>query len=739
MDGPVGESAPGASRDVSARDVSARLRALLSPKSVALVGASDRLGWSTGSFANFARLGFEGSLHLVNRNGGEVHGRPSVTSCTEIGEPVDLALMLVGANALPVALADAAAAGIRSVVVLAAGFGETGHEGVRAQQELAERCRELGLMCVGPNCLGFVNVVDRAPAWSGPMPSVAPGGVAVVSQSGATAYTIASFAARQNIGLSHVISTGNEAMVDTVDMAAAVLEDDRVRSVAMFMESIRDVGSLRRLAARAAELRKPIVVMKVGTSALAAEIALTHTGALVGDDRLVDAALRQFGVVRVGSLEQLAITAGLLARTGPLVPGGLGVVSISGGACDIIADRAEIAGVPLEPLAEETQERLSRLLPSYGALRNPLDITGAASENPQLFADALAVFADDPSVALLAAVYVLPTEQRSERIRHKVEMIAKGLRAAGGRGVLMDQTFDTISPHTAAELERMGVPHALTGLRDSIDAIGAAMRWSAWLRRRRMATQAETGPQADGHDGPSREEIGGTWPSAVAGPPPEAGDGPWSEARGLGLLAEHGIPVVPWRAAATREEAVAAARELGYPVVLKVVSPQILHKSDIGGVALGLRTDAEVGQAFDRVTAAGARVAGAHVEGALVAPMRAGGLELIVGLVRDAHWGPTLAVGFGGVWVHVADDTSLRLLPVDESDVRDMLGELRGKALLEGVRGSAPVDLDGLVRVIVDFARMAGRLGPGLASIEINPLRVDGAEIEALDAAVLWL
>jgi acyl-CoA synthetase (NDP forming) len=696
-------------------DAAAGVHALLSPKSVALVGASDKSGWSTESFANFERLGFRGSVHLVNRNGGVVHGRPAFTSCTEIGEPVDLAIMLVGAAALPVALADAAAAGIRSAVVLAAGFGETGPGGVEAQRELVELCRELDVTCVGPNCLGFLNVVDRTPAWSGQMPMpLDAGGVAVVSQSGATAHTIASFAGVQNIGLSHVISTGNEAMLDTIDMAAAVLEDDRVRALAMFLESIRDVERFRRLTERAAGLEKPIVMMKVGTSALAAEIALTHTGALVGDDRLVDAALRQFGVVRVHSLEQLAITAGLLARTGPLPPGGLGVVSISGGACDIIADRAELAGVPLEPLAETTQARLSEVLASYGTIRNPLDITGAASENPQIFADALVALADDPSVALLAAVHVLPNEARAARFRPRLEVIAGGLRAAGNRGVLVDQTFGEIGPFTAGVLAEIGVPHAMTGLRDAVDAIGSAMRWSAWLRRKRTVALVEDELEVNGR--------------GVA----------WSEARALRLLGEHGLPVVPWRLVRTRDEAVAAARELGHPVVLKVVSAEILHKSDIGGVALNLRTDNEVSEAFERVTDAGAGVEGATVEGALVAPMRSGGVELIVGVVRDAQWGPTLAVGFGGVWVHVADDTSLRLLPVGEADVREMLNELRGRALLEGVRGSVPADIDRLVQTIVEFARLAERLRPELASIEINPLRVDGATIEALDAVVVW-
>jgi acyl-CoA synthetase (NDP forming) len=695
-------------------DVSERLRTLLSPRSVALVGASDRSGWSSGSFANFDQLGFDGSLHLVSRKHGEVHGRPAVPSCTEIGAPVDLALMLVGAASLPAALADAAAAGIHSVVVLAAGFAETGPEGIAAQRELVGQCRELGMTCIGPNCLGFVNLLDRVPVWSGQMPSLVTGDVAVVSQSGATAHTIAAFAALQNIGLSHVISTGNEAMVDTLDMAAAVLEDERVRAVAMFLESIRDVERLRLVAARAAELEKPIVMMKVGASALAAEIALTHTGALVGDDRIVDAALRQLGIVRVHSLEQLAITAGLLARTGPLPPGGLGVVSISGGACDIIADQAELAGVALEPLAETTQARLSQVLASYGTMRNPLDITGAASENPRIFADALSALAGDPSVAILAAIHVLPTAERAARFRPRLEVIATGLQAAGKRGILVDQTLADIDGTTAAVLEEIGVPHAMTGLRDTVDAIGNAIRWSSWLRRPRTTSPAEDALSA-----------------------PDRGV-PWSEARGLRLLAEHGLPVVPWRIAVSTAEAVAAAHELGFPVVLKVVAPEILHKTDVGGVALDVRSDDAVREAFERVTAAGAAVDGAQVEGVLVAPMRGEGIELIVGVVRDEHWGPILAVGLGGVWVHIADDTSLRLLPVGELDVREMLDELRGAALLDGARGARPVDRVRLVETIVRFANLAERLGPHLASIEINPLRADGTTIEALDAVVVW-
>jgi acetate---CoA ligase (ADP-forming) len=689
-----------------------RLRSFLSPRSVAIVGASDRSGWSAGAFVNFEKIGFGGALHLVNRNGGIVHGRQAVTSCREIGEPVDLALMLVGANRLPDALAVAASAGISSAVVLASGFGEAGGQGASVQSELVDLCRELDVVCLGPNCLGFVNVVDRAPAWSGMMPvPVVEGQVAIVSQSGATASEIATFASAQNIGLSHIISTGNEAIVDTIAMASAVLEDERVRAVAMFVESIRDGERFRRLAERAAALEKPIVMMKVGTSSLAAEIALTHTGALVGDDRVVDAALRQSGVIRVQSLEELAVTAGLLAHTGPLPPGGLGVVSISGGACDIIADGAEALSLPLPALAKSTQARLEELLPDFGTLRNPLDITGAASENPALFGDALEAIADDPAVAALAAVYILPTEGRAARFAPRLEHIARGLSAAGDRGILVAPTAGDINPFVAGMLEELGIAHAISGVRDAVDAIGNAIRWSSWLRRPRRS-----------------EAVRGELELADR-------NGQWSEVRGLELLTAHGVPVVPWRLAGTGDEAVTAARELGYPVVVKVVSAEILHKTDIGGVALGLGDDESVREAFARVVAA---AGDARVDGALVAPMREGGVELIVGVVRDPQWGLTLAVGLGGVWVEAAADTSLRVLPVGEADVREMLDELRGSALLKGARGSRAADLDRLVQTIVSFAQLAERLGPALASLEVNPLRVDGSTIEALDAVVVW-
>lgn len=679
------------------------------------MGASERSAWSAGSFANFERLGFEGTVHLVNRNGGIVHGQAAHKSCADIGEPVDLALLLVGAEAVPDALRDIAAAGIRTAVVLAAGLGESGENGRLRQQEITQLARELGVTCVGPNCLGFLNLVDKVAAWSGRMAELSVGGMAVVSQSGATAHTIAAFAGQQNIGVSHVVSTGNESMVDTTAVATILVEDERVRSIAMFMESIRDSAAFRALAHRAAELRKPIVVLKIGSSALAAEIARSHTGAMVGDDRLADAALRQLGVVRVTSLEQLVITAGLLARTGVLSRGGLGVVSMSGGACDLVADRAEASGVSLPVLAEATQERLAGFLSAFGTARNPLDVTGAASANPGLFRDAVSALADDPAVGVVAAIHVHPTEERGAVMKERLRIHAPALRHADVPVILLDQTIATIEPTTVRNLDELGIPLAMTGLDHVVEAVGHAARWSQWLREERLPL---------GHDMDALEvaDTGGAW----------------NEVESLALLVEHGMPVVPHARINTADEAVKAAAGLGFPVAVKLVSRDIVHKSDVGGVVLGVDSPERVRRAFADVEAAVDCVPDATSEGVLITPMRSGGVELIVGIVRDDLWGLALAVGFGGVLVHVIDDSAVRLLPVTPADVRDMLAELRGSVLLDGVRGSQPVDRDALVTAIVRLAGLAERLGDSLESIEINPLRASGSTVEALDASIIW-
>jgi acyl-CoA synthetase (NDP forming) len=712
MDAAVADARTPGTAPSRARPSRERLQSILTASSVALVGASDNSRWSLTAYGALTGLGYPGKLFLVNRRGAEAHGRPTSTSCVAIGEPIDLAVCIVGAESLPDALRDAAAAGARGAVALASGFGESGDAGRQAQAALVELAHALDLTFFGPNCLGFVNLVDRVSGWASPSPVAGPepGPVALISQSGGLAAQMGRFAAKHGIHFSHVISTGNEAMVDALDVAATVVEDERVRCLAMFVEAIADAQRFDALAARAAELDKPIVMMKVGRSALAAEVIASHTGALAGDDALIDVALRAAGVLRVDSLEELVVTAALVAGTGRLPAGRLGVVSISGGACDVVVDSADALGTPLAMFSEATQVRLRETGASYGAAHNPLDVTGAAVGGVQLMTDAIEAVAADPDVGVVAILDVLPDGDRQPEPSARLTAIGETISRVDKPCVVVHQLAQDMAPDALAGIERVGVAHRICGIDDAVKAIGSAMRWSAW-QPRPIAAPA----------------------TSIAVEPV-----PLSESETLALLGAHGIPVVPNRLAANADQAVAAANELGYPVVVKVASAQILHKSDIGGVVLDLRADDDVRDAFARVTAAASNVEGARVEGALVAPMRSGGVELIAGVVRDPVWGLVLAVGLGGVWVNVLNDSALRRLPADEVNVREMLDELRGRSLLLGARGSRPADLERLAAVIADLGRLALQLGPRLESIEINPLRVDGDAIEALDAAVTW-
>jgi acyl-CoA synthetase (NDP forming) len=682
---------------------------VLRSRRIAVVGASDNSRWSLVSHQTAMRYGFPDERFLVNRRGRPAHGATTATSCRAIGTPIDVALLLVKGEALPDAIRDAAEAGATSVVALASGFGEAGVDGARAQSALVELADELGLALFGPNCLGFVNYVDRTAAWAAPapVPRAEPGSIALVSQSGAIAIQLGRFAAKQSIRFSHVVSTGNEAMIGAIDVAETLVEDDRVRCLALFVESIPDVSRFDAFAARGAELGKPIVMLKAGRSSLTADLIASHTGSLAGDDRIIDAALRQAGVVRVDSLEELVLTAGLFTAIPRVGPGKLGIVSISGGACDIAADAAEVLGTPLATLSDHTVRTLTGDDEGRTA-RNPFDVTGAAVRGAELMSEAVAAVAADPDVGLVAIVDVLPDGDTVTEPSGRLEVLADAMRSADVPCVLVHQVSQDTPVELAGRLHEIGATPWIAGIDRAVKAAGHLIRRSAWS--------------------PSSASPG---EGAI-----EIEPRPLSELETLTLLEQNGIPAIEARLAATADDAVAAARAIGYPVVVKVSSPAILHKSEVGGVVLDLRDDDAVRAAVRHVTQ---QVADRpDVDGVVVAPMRTGGLELIVGVVNDPAWGLVLAVGLGGIWVEALDDSILRRVPVGRTDVEQMLSELRGRALLEGARGGTPADIARLADVVVGVAHLAERLGPRLESLEINPLRVDGAVVEALDAALTW-
>lgn len=688
--------------------------ALLRPRSIAILGASDRSRWSSTAFDNLVGSGFDGAVHLVNPRGGRVHGRAVAESCAAIGEAVDLGVILVPSHAAADALRDLGAAGARSAVMLTSGFAETGETGAERQRELASLARAQGIRLLGPNSLGFINFVGRAFVWTTPVraPSRA-SGVAIISQSGATAYFLSTLAYQQDVGLSHVVATGNEADLDLAAFARALVDAPETRALALFIETVRDTPGFLALAEAALAAAKPLVVLKVGASEVTARSALAHTGALVGDDRVFDGMCRQLGVIRARSIEELLAAADIAGRTGRLRPGGLGIVSNSGGICEIAADAAAARGIALPELAAPACAALRGTIPGFATPHNPLDLTGAIT--PEQCGAVIGIVAREPAVAaLLCPYYEVPTaeEDVNERLTALHGALAASLNAAPVPGFVVSYTATHLTPLSRRIVAETGLPYLACGLDRAVAGIAGVLDWSA------------------------RSEQGRTVPPGAPAPIAER---PRSEHAALRCLALRGVPVVPMTLAADEDAAVAAARALGGRVVLKVASPDIGHKSDIGGVALDLDGEAEVRGAWRRVTEAARRLApSAAIEGVLVAPMRPRGIELFVGVSRDPQWGPVLAVGLGGIWVEVLQDVALRLLPVDAAEVRRMLAGLRGAKLLAGARGQPPADLNAVAEAVARIGDAALAFGPDLAALDINPLWVSGGRVEALDALCVW-
>src|SRR3954451_22844171 len=423
-----------------------RLTSLLRPRSVALVGASDKSAFSLLAYRNLVEFGLAGHTYLVSRRA-EVHGQAAVPSCAQIGEPVDVAYLMVPQAGMPAALEDAAAAGIRNACVLSSGYAEAGEAGRAAQDELARHAAGLGLVLLGPNHLGFANFTDGVPVCSIPVPRREPGPVALLSQSGASSSAMLDFAAMVGVDLSYMVTLGNEAMITAGHVLDYLVDDEHTRAVAIFMETVRDPETFRRAARRAAEAGKAIVVLKAGSSELSARTAAAHTGALVGDDRVIDAVFADLGVIRVDSIEDMLITAGAAAALGRLDRPGIGVVSISGGACDIVADRAEDLGGSLPALAPQTEAALAEIMPEYGTVQNPLDVTGAAIIDPTIFTRAIATMSKHPAVGVVGGVKGCPwiPSQLPYMAQVFVAAIGAGMQQADVPCVYVNQVLQPVT------------------------------------------------------------------------------------------------------------------------------------------------------------------------------------------------------------------------------------------------------------------------------------------------------
>jgi acetyl coenzyme A synthetase (ADP forming)-like protein len=685
------------------------LAPFFAPRTVAVIGASRNPSKVGGSvLANLRAAGFAGRLVPVNPGASTVQGLPAVPSLLAVDGPIDLAVIAVPAPTVLPVLKDCVAKGVPAAVVITAGFRESGEAGRAREAELRTWRTGQPLRLMGPNCLGWIRPSRRLNAtFAAGMPL--PGGIAFVSHSGALAAAILDWARDRRLGFSFFASLGNQADLNESDLLAASKDDDETRVVAAYIEGVAD-GRRFLDALRATTARKPVVLLKGGRSAAGARAVASHTGALAGSDTAFDAAVRQAGAVPARSVEGLFDLARCLASQ-PLPRGRRLLVVTNGGGMGIVAtDAAHDAGLEMPPLPPVTQARLAAELPPTASLRNPVDLVGDA--DAARYDHALRAVGPEGGADLALVIMTAQALSDAAAVARAI------LGATRGWPIPVVAAFvggARVAPGARA-LEEAGLPCYPF----PEPAIAALAGLALAAERRREPREAPPG-------GPPAAET-----AALRAGLADAAGRTRSATLGLAeldpLLRAYGLPVIPTVLAATPTAAGQAAAGLGFPVALKILSPEIAHKSDVGGVRLGLGSTAEVTTAaqamLERV---GAARPDAAVRGFAVQAMAAPGRELLLGAVRDPQFGPLVMVGLGGVYVEILRDTATRLAPVAKSDAERMLDELRAAPLLRGVRGEPSVDRAALVDVITRFARLAADC-PELEEVELNPLvaRPDG-------------
>ncbi|MEO8228377.1 MAG: acetate--CoA ligase family protein [Chloroflexota bacterium] len=742
--GPPGAAGQPGTGDATRPDID--LQGLFAPRSIAVIGASPRSDLAPTVRQNLAVMGSPTRIHFVNPKYDRAWDQPCFPDLAALPEVPDAVLIALHPLRAAAATQQAADVGARAVLIPGGGVVEGGAAAAQMQREVRDIALRHGLAVIGPNCMGVVDLTTNSALYIGDVnPWLPRGGVAGIAQSGSV--TDAFIHSGTRIGFSRIVGTGAEVVLDLCDFVAHSLDDPETHTIILFVEGFKRPERFLALADRALELGKPILAVKVGRSDQAQAAAVAHSGSIAGEDRVTDAALAAAGVVRCADLDELLeaaeLHAGCRRMDRAVGRGRTGIVTVSTGEASLIADLAVETGLDLPPVPDAARAAILRDLPTMGYIGNPMDPWGAADE-ATCYPAVLRGFAESGAYDVLAIVHDFP--YRSLPAEVEVARTVTGAlidATAADRDILpvyISLTSGEPTPEVQALLDAAGGVPLLRGAREAELAIAGR----AWWERRRAERLA---------DGPVRP----TWPVLAAdrtvyGHDPEAVDSDplaqasapavpvagraLSERDSLSLLRDAGVPVVDVLAAVDQAEAAEIATGLGdFPLALKLDAVGLAHKSDIGGVRLGLLGPAAVGAAARELLDIGHR-AGLDVRGVLIQSMAAEGLELIVGMIRDPQFGPAVVVGFGGVFTEVLDDASISLAPLGRAQALRMLGSLRGAPLLAGARGRRAVDRDALAHLIVAVGRLAWER-PDIAAIDLNPVVATPDGALAVDGLVV--
>ena len=689
---------------------------LLRPKSIAVVGVSEDEGSMGGrSLKNIEMFDFAGDVHLVSRSNASIGGKACVPTIDELPDGIDAAIIALPAPAVIPAIEACARKGIGGAVVYAAGFAEAGEEGIAAQARLTAIAREAEIAVLGPNTLGMSNLVDGSVLAFGPnrpsdftdRPSLA-----ILAQSGAMMGSTRLSAQMRRYGVTYAVATGNEAVTGVEDFMAHIVDDAHTRAIAVFAEQLRRPRDFLSLARRARENGKPVILLHPGRSDRARASAASHTGALSGDHDVMRAMVESEAVIFVDTLEEFLDAAEFFTRFPTGQHGGPSVISDSGALRGLALDFADGIGLTLPELGADTVAKLRERLPTFAEASNPLDITAVGLKDMPLYTDACsAMAADEASSGVLVAI--MPGSPEIGKV--KAEACLPSLVASPKPKAYVVLGDAPVDPEVTKTMQDNNIPFYRSPER--------ALRMFAHSAR--YARMADNAAQPRDNTVPPASRIEGA--------------GALLEHIGKGLLKNAGLKVPEGSLVTTPDEAAVLAQQVGYPVVLKVQSAQLLHKTEVGGVAVGLADEAALRSAWATM-AEGVELArpDAIIDGYLVETMAQKGLEMVVGGRRDADWGPVMLVGLGGIWIETLKDVRLMPANMPEALVVEELSKLKASALLDGARGAAPIDKQAVAKVVTQIGRLL-LAHPEIAEIDVNPLVVypEGAPPIALDALII--
>lgn len=675
-----------------------QLSALWMANSVAVIGATERAGaMGRAPIEYLKRFGYSGKIYPVNPKGGSILGLPAFTNVLEIGEVVELALIMVPAALVKDSLQDCAKAGVKVVIVMSSGFAEADDAGALAQQELVKIAKDSGMRLVGPNCIGAIGgamglVASFSPVFSSLATSVEAGNIALVSQSGALGYGMYSLGMERSLPIGTVITTGNEGDVTAIEVASALSEDPNVSAILLYTESLSDIDALRMISQK-----KPTAILKVGRSAAGAAAAASHTGALATEDKVIDAAIKSTSAVRVDDVEQL-LDAGLIFSTGAKSLGKrVAIITTSGGSGILATDAIEANGLELAQFSESTLKELAGIVPSYGNINNPVDVTAAVMSSPDLFERCLSVLARDPGVDSIVACFAVLVGSDVERIANALGDVSKirQLPIAVARTGSQD-----LAPEASLLFKSKNLPVFPTPDR----AVAALRILQQSSRASRKVVSKETKSFAIPSNQASEVELKGIWSSA-------------------------GISVPLSEVVESKELVLQAIKNVGGRCVMKAIVPGLLHKSEAGGVALNI-TETDGIETFERLSHIGSA---GEVNSVLIETFIPKGVETLVG-ITSSSLGKVLTIGVGGVLTEIISDVSVRLLPVDEKIIEEMIDETRLKSLFAGPRGSEPSDVKAFISTVMKISEVVQGWPHG-CELDINPLTVLPQGAYVLDSA----